>query len=509
MNRRDLFRAAGAAYVASTVAGIKGAAAMANGTHAGAAGTAYRYRIGFGAWINDMRNEALPLEQWPAPQFDDITVESALMAADALAESGYEYLDAFGLWATNDYPPDIVGAFADEERNRRVRRVLQGAEKRGIHWVLPLGLFTWGYDRIIQEDPEVRGKDNEGNPHPHAMCGAKEKAWSYVEKLIDTLFAQHDFQAVHLESADLGYCMCDQCSGKYGAVGYNSRLNLRAADYIKAAHPECVVYVCPINWVPFGLNADGVQPKVAPEDMPHIEELSKHIDILMDQGHRGRFLAWESVPRLSCTYGTSGGLWAYHGCRMDRLSYCIPYPIRAARYIADHHAHGTRAGLIYQGPMLNPAVEINSAVIGRMMCDVTRDPVAVLNEVIEVCYEPRSRATAEELGRIIVAVEDAYFGQWDEALFKKQHGLEMPGEFCLGPLFNTSPDPAAYLMEPFLTADGRLALKEGLKAALRDLAAIQDEFHDHGRMARLKRSIGVMCQLLTSIMLAKGEAWAN
>jgi len=27
----------------------------------------YKYRIAFGAWINDLRTEPLPLENWPAP----------------------------------------------------------------------------------------------------------------------------------------------------------------------------------------------------------------------------------------------------------------------------------------------------------------------------------------------------------------------------------------------------------------------------------------------------------
>src|SRR5262245_27222698 len=30
----------------------------------------YKYRIAFGCWINDMRSEALPLQQWPAPHLD-------------------------------------------------------------------------------------------------------------------------------------------------------------------------------------------------------------------------------------------------------------------------------------------------------------------------------------------------------------------------------------------------------------------------------------------------------
>jgi len=30
-------------------------------------GQGYTYRVAFGAWINDMRNEPLPLQNWPAP----------------------------------------------------------------------------------------------------------------------------------------------------------------------------------------------------------------------------------------------------------------------------------------------------------------------------------------------------------------------------------------------------------------------------------------------------------
>ena len=80
---------------------------------------AYKYRAAFGAWINDMRTEALPLQNWPAPQFDDETITSAIRAMDVQSEAGFNYLDAFGLFATYGYPPDITSAFADKDRRRR------------------------------------------------------------------------------------------------------------------------------------------------------------------------------------------------------------------------------------------------------------------------------------------------------------------------------------------------------------------------------------------------------
>ena len=469
--------------------------------------SAYQHRIAFGAWVNDMRNEALPLEQWPAPQFDEATIEGLVRVLDVMADSGYQCLDTFGWFATESYPLDIVSAFDDAERNRNIAKVIRAAEKRGLGLSLPLGLMTWGYDRIIREDPSVRGKDQDGNPHAHAMCGAKEKSWAYVEKIIDTMFAQHEFAAVHLESADLGYCACPKCAGKYGGVGYNARLNTRAADYIKQHHPETVVYVCPISWVPFALNADGVQVKVSPDDLPYIIELSKHIDIFMDQGHHGRSLNWEDVPRLHCAYGTSGGLWVYHGARQDRLSYCLPYPRRAAGHLRDHHEHGARACLYYQGPMINPAVEVNSAVAGRVMCNPSRKPEEALEEVIEVYYRPRRAAARQKLAQVYLSLEEAYFGQWQEARFKEVHKLEMPGEFCLGGLFGTTPDPTLFLLEPFLDPAGRAACLAGLKRALADLAAIRRDFRDDGRVERLVRSCTVMAHLLATTMNAKGEPW--
>jgi hypothetical protein len=68
----------------------------------------YKYRIAFGCWINDMRSQALPLQRWPAPHLDEITVSSIIAAMDVQSRAGFNYLDAWGLFATYGYPPDIA-----------------------------------------------------------------------------------------------------------------------------------------------------------------------------------------------------------------------------------------------------------------------------------------------------------------------------------------------------------------------------------------------------------------
>ncbi len=464
----------------------------------------YPYRIGFGAWINDMRNHPLPLQNWPAPQFDDRTIEGTVRALDVMSEAKYTHLDAFGLWATGDYPLDITSAFKDRERTQLLRKLFKEARRRNIGMVLPLGLFTWGYDRIITEDPEVRGKDDKGNPHAHAMCGAKEKSWTYIEKLIDTAMSQFDFAGVHMESADQGWCQCPECAGKDGAVGYNCRLNIRAADYIRSKWPHVLIYTIPINWVPWRLAENGHQQQFTREEFDHVVNLSNHIDIFMDQGHRGNYVPPDWIPELRCTYGTSGGLWLYHCVRMNRLSYLIPYPKRACELIKRDFDRGARGCLYYQGPMINPGVEVNSATAGRILRDVTRDPRQILEEVIEEYYKPRNEKARQMLADIFFRVEEGYFGRWNPETIKASHQLDMPGEFSGWGLFGEEPEIPGHLGEPFLDKEGRLAYKDELIRCLKDLEGLEPDLKSKDRTERLMDALVLTVQFLKTYIAFKG-----
>jgi hypothetical protein len=463
----------------------------------------YKYRIAFGCWINDMRNEALPLQQWPAPHLDEVTISSIRAALDVQSKAGFNYLDSFGLFATYGYPPDIISAFTDEARVAQVKRLIQEAGQRRIKCIFGMGLFSWGYDQIIRTDPAVRGKNGAGQPLDHVMCGATEKAWTYVEKILDTALSRFDFGGVHLESADLGWCDCPRCGGQYGTVGYNVRLNIRAADYIKRKWPGKIVTCIPINWLGGSGRAHFDQA-----EQDQIIELSKHVDCFMDQGWNGTFIADDQrktfIQRLHCDYGTSGGLWVYHCGRWDRLSYFLPYPRRTAAAIRRHHEDGARGCMFYQGPVINPGVEVNIATGGRFLVDTRRSVDDVLGEVVESYYHPRDPATRSKLVQLMLHAEDAYFGQWDSQRLVAA-GRTMPGELHLTDLFGTSPGPAHFLMEPFLNADGRREYKKELIAILEDLSSLQGRCDDQGRLARIQRAITVTLTVLESIRAAKRE----
>jgi hypothetical protein len=180
----------------------------------------YTYRIAFGAWINDMRSTPLPTHDWPAPVLDDETVAGITRALEVQAAAGFTHLDVWGLFATFGWPVDIVSAL-DAERRRRIGQVLTAARDRGITLSYGMGVYSWGYDRIIEADPAVRGKQADGSPHPHAMCGASDRSFEYVRRILDFVLGEFDFGAIHLESCDLGCCECPECVGKAGKVDYN------------------------------------------------------------------------------------------------------------------------------------------------------------------------------------------------------------------------------------------------------------------------------------------------
>ena len=502
MNRREFLKDAVVGAAGLTLANHSPVAAAAPADKSPNRGSSYKYRIAFGAWINDLRLTPLPLENWPAPQLDDTAIESVIRAMDVQAAAGFNYLDVWGLFATYGWPPDIVSA-CPPERRRRIERLVRAAKKRGLRLSLGLGTYSWGYDQIIAADPEVRGKNPDGTPHAHAMCDAHPRSFEYVRKIIDFTLGNFDFGAVHLESCDLGCCHCPQCAGKDGVVGYNIRLNQKTADYIKSKWPDKFIYVITINWVPAGKH-------FTPEEQSGVLALGKHIDCLFDQGHTGYQVAEADrrafIGQLPCAYGTSGGLWLYPDTRWDRESYFLPYASRAGEAIQRQFADGVQGCMFYQGPVNNPGQEFMMACGGRFLREPSRGIEEVVREVLEKYYRPRNAEALKGLVRIFQTAEDSYFGQWSGERFQKLWGVPLPGEFKLDQrLFGTSPGPATYLKEPCLDAAGRKDYRKGLKAILTELPALSGTCHDGGRLNGIQRSAIVTLNLLNTVCYCLGE----
>ncbi|MBI4585341.1 MAG: hypothetical protein HY717_15105 [Planctomycetes bacterium] len=503
MHRRDFIKGASAGAASLTAFDpLRLLSSEDRKRPAGEEKASYRYRIAFGAWINDMREDPLPLENWPAPQLDDAAVESAIEAMDVQAPAGFNLLDAWGLFATYGWPLDIASVLTDD-RQRRIERLIRAARERGMGLVLGLGTYSWGYDKIIAADPEVRGKNPDGSPHPHALCDAHPRAFEYVQKIIDFALGRFDFAGVHLESCDLGCCWCPKCAGQDGVVGYNVRINKKTADYIKGKWPDKTVYVITINWAPAGKHFNA-------EEKAKVLDLGKHIDCLFDQGHSGYHIAEEErrrfIEELPCAYGTSGGLWLYPDARWDRESYFLPYTRRTGEAIRGQFREGVRGCMYYQGPVRNPGQELMIAFGGRLLKDPARSVDGALEEVLGTYYRPRSPEALQGLLRIFRTAEESYFGRWSGELFQKVWGIPLPGEFKLDQrLFGTSPGPATYLKEPCLDAEGRKEYRKGLKSILEEIPRLAGSCDDGGRLARIRRSAIIALNTVNTVCYCLGE----
>ena len=452
------------------------------------------YRIAYGCWVNDMRLEPLPLEDWPADMMDDETVRSVFKALDVQSHFKYNWLDTWGLLATTSWPLNL-GKGIDNDRSRRVKKILAYAHDRGIKVIYGMGVMSWGYEKIIENDPSLTAINRDGSLNKKAMCDANPKSFEWVKKILDFVLSEFDFDGLHLESMDQGGCFCPHCAGKAGIVEYHSRINAKTADYIRSKWPEKLINVIPISWA---MDSKG---HFTESDKKYIIELSKHIDGFYDQGWHGTYIRPVERPafikQLHCAYGTSGGRWVYPAQRWDRESFFIPHMQHQAKAIKEQFAQGSRGLMHYQGPVNNPGTEVNIACGGLMSSDTSQNIEDVVAQVIEDLYRPQSVSAHKKLTNIFLKGEDAYFGHW---------GNSDAGEIYMDLLVGDSPGPAGYLTQlKCLDGAGRLYYKKALIPLLRDLQGIESSFNDDGRIKALKRSMTITLTLLNTIMYAKGE----
>jgi hypothetical protein len=468
----------------------------------------YDYRIAFGAWINDMRLEALPLENWPAPQMDAATVKGLTAALDTQARFGYTHLDVWGLFATKSWPLNL-GQGIDKARRRRVKQIIQVAHDRGIKLIYGMGTYSWGYEKIIENDPSLAATNRDGTKQGRALCDANPKSFELVKSVLDFVLSGFDFDGVHLESFDLGGCFCPHCAGKAGIVEYHSRINRKTADCIRARWPDKLINVIPISW------ANDTDGRFTESDKDIIVELSKHIDGFYDQGWRGTYVAPDEradfIKKLSCVYGTSGGRWMYPCQRWDRGSFFVPHAKHQAAAIKEQFGQGVRGLMHYQGPVNNPGTEFNIACGGLISSDTSRSIEEVAAQVVEDLYRPKTHSAHSKLVGIFLKGEDAYFDQWGDAeetekRWRERLNCRPAGEFYIDGLVGGSPGPAGFIANPvFMDAAGRLAYKNALVPLLRDLQEIECSFRAGGRIRALRRSITITLTLLNTAMYAKGE----
>lgn len=460
-------------------------------------------RMAFGAWINDVRTEPLPFASWPPVMLDDVAERSLIRTMDLQAQHGYNMFDLFGLFAAWGWPVDIVSA-VDKDRDARVRRLIRAARSRGIKLIYGLGVYSWGFDKIIEHDPAVRG------PNQHAMCASKEESWAWQKKIIDFIL-RYDFDGYHLEASDLGRCTCEACLKRWPVQAtYYNHITARCADYIRQQAPGKFIAAITISWADWNSGFTA-------EDKANLVELSSKVDTILDQGHHGQYIKQPErrafVDQLHSRFGTSGGFWVYPPFRCHRQRWFLPYTRKTGQHIQQLYRDGGRTVLFYQGPITNPGAEMNIAFGGRIMSNVERDVTEVLHEVVEELYQPRTKAAHKKLVETFQLAESAYFDNQnldsDGIHLKNLPGYPGPGElhigFGIGLAGGTSAVPV-YLLEPHLVDQGRAAYAKGLEVCLKNVCEVEGQVRATERLQRLKTSIYCALDDVITIAYARETA---
>ncbi len=484
----------------TTVAGLgllMGTVSRGENTFAEASSGKYTYRLAFDIWMNDVRNDAPALENWPYGDLDDKTVEGIVSSLDVQSESGYNLVDLAGLWTTYGWPVDL-DKVVDKDRQRRINQILKAAHDRKMKVVcFPSGVLNWGMDQILKAHPELQ-TDNK-----HELNPFKEESWQWLYKIFDYAADNYDIDGYHLEAADQGRCKTPECLEKWpDDVAYYCDATGKLADYLRKKYPHKVLITTVQGFSSWGKGFNE-------EQMAHVIDLSNRVDCLFDQGHRGTYVPqsdWKAfAQRLRCAFGTSGGIWVYPPQRWERTRWFLPYTGQTGKHMKELYQAGGRAVMYYQGPVANPGTEVNIAFGGRLMNNVDRSIEDTLAETLEHLYRPKNTPALQKLVEIYQKAETVYFDQWNAQKILEEQKMPRPGELHVTNLFGASPGAAAYLMEPFLDTNGRLQYKQGLISLLKELSAIENDFNDGGRVTRIKHGISETLVDINNIAKCKNE----
>jgi len=340
---------------------------------------------------------------------------------------------------------------------------------------LGIGVYSWGFDEIIANVPEVQGTN------PHAMCLESPVSWEWMKRILDYVADNFDFDGFHLESSDQRRCECEKCL-KYSDVEYFSKINAMCADYIRAKKPEAILMA---NMSMYMWPGQFVETE---RDFQAILKMGESLDYLIDGGHFGFFLRGRFRERafkeLKCAFGSSGGIWVYMPQRWDRLRWFLPTLKRSCEHLKEIRGQGADAAEFYMGAAINPGVEMNILCGGKILNDPSREVYDVLCEAVGELYRPHGEETCRKLADIFITAEDAYY---DNVNFS-----EISNELILEPLFGRSPGPPVYLSERgkmggdvWMTGEGRKAYGQAMESISTDIREIMEHIGDRERLDRI------------------------
>lgn len=459
----------------------------------------FDYRIAYGCWLNDSRMKPIADEDWPSVRIDRDTLDSLDRTMGFLAECGYNCLDVFGLITNHSWQPDIPSTVSPE-RKEWVRQAIEIVHRHGLKLIYGLGVYSWGFDRIIAHSADVRGTN------PQVMCASSGASLEVMQRVIDYVSQTFEVDGFHLEAADQGRCACGKCAGFASDIDYFNHVNRLTASYIRERYPDKLLLVNTSGYLAWG-------DRFSEEQLEKIRELGEWVDVFIDVGSHGEFVAQKDrkalISRMHASYGTANGFWIYPPQRWDRQRWLIPHFLQNHEHLKALYGDGGRSAELYLSPINNPGAELTQMCNGLFMQHPERGAMEILREAVARLYAGCSAEDQAQIVDIFVQAERLFFACWtprrrrglDPALSdgvehifiwsKTDPGRAVPGELFLEPLWGVGAGFPCYLTVHFDKA-GRQKYRQGiagLAERVRGLAGARENQRVRGILACLEHTL--------------------
>ena len=296
------------------------------------------------------------------------------------------------------------------------------------------------------------------------MCGSEEESWEWMRKVIDYVFTRFPIDGVSMQSADREDAPAINAGGT-PKPSITSCSMSAAAKYIRSRWPGKTVSVS--GW---GMRFED------PESLPHLVELSKHIDYLIDvrdsSRQRDPALRAKLISSLQCAFGTIGGPQVEPPQHWPRDRWFLPTVRSAGDHLESLYKEGGRACEWFYHILANPGGEISTWVAGKTLTDPGTPWRKHLDTSVEQIYRVTKPSLRDALSEALLAAEDAYVRYLSPTFC---------GTISMEPLVSSQPGPPVYLTKR-LTEAQRIEYSESLSAVRARFAKLEKEIPDKRRI---------------------------
>jgi len=350
---------------------------------------------GYLGWMIDMSRTECH-DAWPAVKLDSAMIADYAETLDFLQRSRMNEITLWGLFTNKYWEPEVEKTI-DSNRKLMIDKVIRIAHQRKIKVILGMGVYSWGFDKILQEHPELGCSCN-----PHVLDWSNLKSWDWQKKVFDYTIDNFDFDGISMQSADLGRCNCGELA-KMTDLEYHAAINHRAVKYIRSKKPHYIIGIS--GW---GMNFGN------PADLNSIQMMTKEVDYLIDVEEtslkEGRKYRQELIKAIApCCFGNTAVPNIEPIQRMPRNAYFVPTLFHACKNLKDLFADGGLACETYARTRGNPGDKVTIEVIAKILSNPELDINKALSEVLKTEYQPIDHAALLELSTIFQEAEEAFF----------------------------------------------------------------------------------------------------